>query len=1112
MAYLDKVNAKYAENIINRKEYLISQSTDDPVFSETEVDKDTKHFIPRSYQRFGINYINPNTPINRMYIKFGTGTGKTAMALQIAMNFIDVFRKDLTTHKSVIIIGFTKQIFRRELLKYLEFGFINRDEMEELKHLKERADGGTRTDEEIYNDYISIIRRRITNARRGGLFQFYGYREFVNRVFTGNISNMSEDEIHKKITSGDIKLNEELISTFRDSIIICDEIHNVYNSLDKNNWGIAIQAVLNYHKEHIRAIFLSATPINHSPTEVVDLLNLLNIDKTFKKSDFFNDTSLKSNALKEIGDAFAGKVLFLEDANPAYYPSTMIRGESITGISLLKFIRCPMSDLNLRAYNSIDHDTIPQESQYIMDFTLPSPEGVGIFRSSDIKILAEADSAFMKKNNIEIIKDKSGIVISGEFMNYKTIGNYSKKYEQMLTDIFDIIRNQRGKVFIYHRYVRMSGILFIKEMLMRNGILDEYSDPTDNTYDVLTGMTFANHKKTKAKTPFHPVRLITIYADIDAGTRDKSIEKFNSPANADGREIMIIIGAEVIKESYELKCVREVMIMSKPDNISTLVQIFGRANRQRSHIDLPIEKRTVTYRIYVASTGTKTLSYEETKYKERVDDYILIQQIERAIHENAVDGYTNNNIIQRAIGTIGILPYKPKFTPRTMITTTFDVFYRDDEIKLVIFIIKRLFTEHSKIYTFDDIVKDIHNPPFRVEYKTSLIDNDTIYIALYLMLYEDDDKFINTIPKSTSKYWIDRLYDIDKVLLINDVEFIICPFKEYYILCQYNRANNTIIIEPESIYRDSMMINNTLPLSVKYYLQHDINEITYTNKREIFRAAFYQSSLREMRDVLCKFTVDFHKTFIEEAIKYVIHRLNGDIKEPSEYELFFTKMIMYYDMMDIIITYDTARDYVRETYNFLFKKKPKTDKPEVLRLSKMLSHIVCEWCPPETVNKYFHDLVVFRQSIKTGTPSTSVLPIGYTLSTTPRFYHPEKGWYDATDYIKDNTKYVENDYIIGYRMKTQTGLYTRFKLRPPVQKQIYKADGRHIERGFICTLKQKDEVIDIVKKLKIPYDADMNVASICDAIKSKLMYLELLERKKGSNVRYFYDSWEQQPI
>ena len=58
------------------------------------------------------------------------------------------------------------------------------------------------------------------------------------------------------------------------------------------------------------------------------------------------------------------------------------------------------------------------------------------------------------------------------------------------------------------------------------------------------------------------------------------------------------------------------MIMSKPDNIPTLIQIIGRSVRNNSYAYLPPEMRNVYIRIYTSSLSDGSLSYEEFKYGE----------------------------------------------------------------------------------------------------------------------------------------------------------------------------------------------------------------------------------------------------------------------------------------------------------------------------------------------------------------------------------------------------------------------------------------------------------------------------------------------------------------
>ena len=65
----------------------------------------------------------------RLYIKHGTGTGKTLGALSLAKDFLQVFKTmyDMGERRpgNVIVIGFNiKPIFYRELLRFTEFGLL----------------------------------------------------------------------------------------------------------------------------------------------------------------------------------------------------------------------------------------------------------------------------------------------------------------------------------------------------------------------------------------------------------------------------------------------------------------------------------------------------------------------------------------------------------------------------------------------------------------------------------------------------------------------------------------------------------------------------------------------------------------------------------------------------------------------------------------------------------------------------------------------------------------------------------------------------------------------------------------------------------------------------
>ena len=458
------------------------------------------YFRLHSYQTFIKNFISPNTQYKRLLIKWETGTGKTIAAVSMAKSFINYYRKESERGSlqigSVFVLGFTKHIFRRELLRYPELGFISRSELRKLKQLTKVATRGTKADIDHLHDLRVRISKRISNRKNNGFFKFFGYKEFVNRIFLPrekdiNINTMTEDEILDSLKTNKIKFNEELLESFTNSLIICDEIHNVYNSDDKNNWGIAIQSVLD-NVPSVRAVFLSATPLNNSPTEVVDLLNLLLVGEKLKKDDLFSNIKagiLKPGSLDKIKKLTMGRVSFIRDTNPAYFPSKEYLGKSIPRVSYLKFIRCPMSPFQYKTYKAVFRGTLTQDSQYLIDFALPNPEGVappssparlqkekrmkgeklplGMYQTKQIKnALRDASQKW---------KDKFGLqwednMIVGDALEKDRLKEYSNKYYTMISHVQKSLKEKKGKIFIYHNIVHISGVLFIQEVLKKKWI------------------------------------------------------------------------------------------------------------------------------------------------------------------------------------------------------------------------------------------------------------------------------------------------------------------------------------------------------------------------------------------------------------------------------------------------------------------------------------------------------------------------------------------------------------------------------------------------------------------------------------------------------------------
>lgn len=1036
MSYPDPSNVKNLRDILSRKEFsqlkLNQEYLSKMIANENILDSKIQeggNLRMLSQQNFVRNWINPATPFLRLLMKHSTGTGKTIGSLGIAMEFIKYYRQMAAFTEntpSVFIIGFSKHIFVKELLRHPEFGFISRDEMGDYGKLKNLANLGTQADKDALMDFEMRIKKRLSNKQLGGFFKFYGYKEFFNRLFifsedTTDKAKLSEDEIYEGIKSGWITLNYDLIKSVANSLIICDEIHNVYNSIEINNYGIALQMILDLYDSPdyisnktipvkeiellrnsiVKIVFMSATPINNSPTELIDLLNLLiplsklpDRKKLTKESFFIDNRNLKKGALDEIKHMVQGYISFFHDFNPKYYPQHIIEGKEIllpskiqrldaaerkkgeiigpiyTKIPYLRFIRCKMSPYHWKTYKEVYEGTLPPDGQTLIDIALPNPDGkTGLFRTKEIiHGIGMATNKWKESNQIDIIKQTIGNteinILSGEFMNIKNIGYYSSKYEKLMLDSIENIKNG-GKVLIIHQHVKMSGVLFIQEMFRRNGILDEYSNPTENTLCVHCAKSMSDHKLSQKKThEFKPVRSIILYGDIDKHSMDTSIEKYNSPDNLDGINYMFAIGSKMIKEAYDFKAVQHLWIISPPNNIPALEQMYGRPIRKNSHILLPPEKQTVHSRIYVSSTPDGyDLSYEEKRYYEKMKDYIVIQQINKIFNENAIDSVIHRDIIfPPTINNINFLkePHignlyfdAPNELAISKITngSTAEIFHSDKEIEQILFIIKRLFIEQSPVWKYEDLWLMVQQPPFEIYVNSSLFSEENFIIALESLVYslEKHVDVYTTDTLETSMRDIDRLFDsLDKKIIKNGVECQIIYKNGYYILFPNDNIFNTksyisdeykkdlnrmkqtgqlglpIVetigypeIDLDSWFRFPEKIENTV-FNITAYLK--TSNISYNNMKYKFFSRFKNTPVFKLPVSVEVYGLEFHSRLIEDAIQYVFNVLT-DVNAPrSELHEFYFKMLYFYDKLDIIV----FADMIPENYkNYITKAKIK---------------------------------------------------------------------------------------------------------------------------------------------------------------------------------------------
>lgn len=1114
----DDTPIKY--NFYKYKEYALlkrwqQKSTIDPNEINTTLPTENIPIINyTSPQLFVSRFLNPHSEFKKLHILWQTGQGKTIAALKIASEFIKSFvlMKDNKYENigTVFILGFSKSVFYKELLSRPEFGFITLEEIQKLKKYKSLATLNNLRDIEIYKRFLIKLKKRFSNRKNIGFFKFYGYKELVNLK--------NDPEFLKQFTSN--------------SLIICDEFHNTYNSIEKNNYGDTIKFILQQSPD-IYFLTMSATIMLNSPTEIIDLLNIHHPDKNYQKSDFFTpQETLTPQGITSLVQITKNMFSYVEDITNISYPAIIQEGSYIPGIDLLKFIKCPMSDYQISQYKKAltQNNLLNIESHHVLDIAFPEN------KTLDTDLL------------------NSTKIITGDFLKVPNLKNYSSKNYQLLNIIANIIKNKQGKILVYNNYVNTFGILLNEEVLKLNGFISYTDTPHSNTICMECGLKKSDHSGTTTHN-FIPAKYAVVHGLIPKHKLDSIIDKFSSPENTFGHQIYILLGSKVIKESYDLKAVQNVIFMNRPDNIPTFIQIRGRAVRRNSHILLPEKNRVVHIYILVSSLPGNALSYEENKYKEKIQVFKTIQQIEKILHQNAIDNMLNY-INKKPLDTISQnndpLAHLPYNTPvyenlplEKLNLSEFNPYYAKEEITAIKIIIKRMFVEISTVWNHTDLFEKIKSLQSYTSYNVNLFSEQNFNIAISQLCINPE--YTNITLSSNDP--LTSIFSPDEKIICIPPEnklYTIIPIVEnltqWYFLIPFGKP-----LTFEIPYRK---VETPEPfISLNTFVAEKKVDFDYIEKRNLFYRRFVDVSIEYMESVVCEYGTLFHIKFLEECIEYIFNVWTNPEIIKSVYHDFYFKMLYYYDLLNLVIWAHTCKPVVAKMYEkyvipvnstdiklkILNKYEKRQDEIQDISpdsssdlatsgiinlLKSTYNRTSNNWIPQDFIENYYktieQSLLLFHNTKKKSKNQTKIsaqfLPVGHYISKFPRIFNPVKGWVEMPEYLNSEISYIENDLIIGFDVKSENGTHVRFKLRPPLQDIKHFKDARKIEKGTSCKSKSKAQLLKLIKDLDIIIDDNENVDNLCQLIKAKLIRNELKERIKKSNIKWFYQHYEQQPI
>ena len=626
--------------------------------------KKNEKFELSPHQEFIKRFISYNTPYNGVLLFHGLGSGKTCSAIGITEAYRE-YSKYIHNFKKIIIIAspnvqenFKLQLFDPSKLKHINNtwqinGCLGNSLLDELNTYQVN----TLTREEVVNK----IHKLITNY-----YDFTGYIEFSNRIQKCIV--MKEGGINHILTKKKLK------AEFQNSLIVIDEVHNIrINSDIKNDKKVAksLYQLVNYVK-YLKLIFLTGTPMYNDPKEILFILNILNMNDERSQIGTREIFDTEDNFVVKDGVEI-GKELFISKANgyisyvrgenPYSFPYLIMphKYDSPNSLKIMgtyplrqfnnKEIKDPIKYLDL--FISPLSETQQEGYIYFLDKVLEKYKEKDTFEDMDsfkysivqppinaLNIVYPVDSTFLTGNNglDNIMKyvEKVNPPTKNNFeykrlhnmFSYNEIGQYSHKIKTIL----DHIINSEGIVLIYSGYID-GGIVPMALALEHIGF---------TRYGATNKTLFKNKpylKEEEAIMKGFKYSIISGEKTLSPNNNEEIEALTNN--NDDGKKIKVVMISQAGSEGIDLKNIRQVHIMDPWYNMNRIEQIIGRARRNCSHMNLPLEKRNVQVFLHASAIDSDSETMDMYLYRLSEKKSIKIGNITKIIKSVSVDCLLN---------------------------------------------------------------------------------------------------------------------------------------------------------------------------------------------------------------------------------------------------------------------------------------------------------------------------------------------------------------------------------------------------------------------------------------------------------------------------------------
>jgi hypothetical protein len=1040
LAFPDPGDDDFYDRIAEKKEYRIHEL---PKISGSCSRDPGDRFRFHAQQLFLSNYIHPETAYMRILVFHGTGVGKTYSTLAIAENFRDVYWN-----------SYQQGSWNGQYIYILA---------------SEESQSNYRSQYRFRHNLWDLddrqLKARMSKPANGGFIRFMGYLDFVNRCRV----SLGMDALNSHgVDPADLEsYRKKPIRNLDHCVLIVDEAHRVTG---ENTFHEAIMRMVDSSRG-TRVVLATATPMMHKPSEIIDILNFLRVSKVRYSDIFVDDSTLQPDGLRLIRELFRGLVSYLRGNNPYTFPRRVEVGEVLPGAQFIRIVRCPMKGDQLETYRKVlgqgetfsaehitghisERSALDIEKLAILNMVLPG----GHYSTKDITHnIKSFGKDYLRSHGITLLHDPrtGGFIPTGSFLQLPGLERYSAKYARLVRNL----QSSQKFSIIYHRFVNGSGVKLIGQVLAQNGFSQYVGENTQ---------------------PSKYGAYAILHGELSPTERQRIIGILRSPENRRGEIIRYVVCSEIVKESVDLRNIREIHVMHFLDNLQSLEQVIGRGVRNCSHADLPRDEWEVKIFKYSVSLpegndskkekrkgGSKKkeskgdfspskrpvsdgLSVEEQKYIEKEHDFVVMKKIERVMKESAVDCILNRrgNLFPEdrdyslecdfdrcQYRCWGISRELPPVQSAVRDTYIFG-FYRHEveEIKQCISDLMLL----KLHWTFAEIVEEVRQ-------KIEWVEHDYIVLALDEMTRHPFQGLRNVFGRPgqlvlLSRDGTDAVYGVRETAG-SDEHMNEIDISEY--LLGYHKKRK----EPRKVSWSELM-----------------EEVDLIENRD------------ELATILSKFPVD-HQQVLLEAVIEKVHDM-GRVTERAR---------------KILAVYSSYLLHPKQGRRY------REDHPSLEDLES--------YSGSERSSGSF-------SSGSSGSPDSSgspsaedldLIPKGHFFTDPPRLYMPRKHeWQNTTLPTKPTRELPENDIVVGFIDRDRHNNIV-FKVRDP-EKHNKFADKRRESKGFVCSQKNdKHFILNILRQLGIkqPYES---MDGLCRILETEL---RRRQRENVGRLRWFYDLFEK---